>query len=48
MTEEELKEKFTECARRALSPDAAQRVLVHIEVLDRLDDLRTLSEILMG
>ena len=48
MTEEELKEKFTECARRALSPDAAQRALVHIEGLDRLDDLRTLSEILMG
>jgi 2-methylcitrate dehydratase PrpD len=48
MTEEELKEKFTECARQALSPDAAQRALVHIEGLERLDDVRTLSEILMG
>jgi 2-methylcitrate dehydratase PrpD len=48
MTEDELKEKFSECARQALSPDAAQRALVHIEGLDRLDDVRTLSEILMG
>jgi 2-methylcitrate dehydratase PrpD len=48
MTEEELKEKFSECARQALRPDAVQRALVHIEGLERLDDVRTLSEILMG
>ena len=48
MTEEELKEKFSECARQALSADAAQRALVQIERLERLDDVRTLSEILMG
>jgi 2-methylcitrate dehydratase PrpD len=48
MTEEELKEKFSECARQALSADAVQRALVHIEGLERLDDVRTLSEILMG
>jgi 2-methylcitrate dehydratase PrpD len=48
MTEEELKKKFTECARQALSPDAVERALVHIEGLDRLENVRTLSEILMG
>jgi 2-methylcitrate dehydratase PrpD len=48
MTEEELKEKFSECARQALSADAVQRALVHIERLERLDDVRTLFEILMG
>lgn len=48
MTEEELKGKFSECARLALSADAVQRAMVHIERLERLDDVRTLSEILMG
>jgi 2-methylcitrate dehydratase PrpD len=48
MTEEELKEKFTECARQALSADAVRRALVQIERLEGLDDVRTLSEILIG
>jgi 2-methylcitrate dehydratase PrpD len=48
MTDEELKEKFTECARQALSADGVQRTLVHIEGLERLSDVRTLAEILMG
>jgi 2-methylcitrate dehydratase PrpD len=48
MTEEELKEKFSECARKALSADAVQRALVHIESLEHLDDVRALSEILIG
>jgi 2-methylcitrate dehydratase PrpD len=48
MTEEELKEKFTECARQALNAGAVQRALAHIEGLERLDDVRTLAEILMG
>jgi 2-methylcitrate dehydratase PrpD len=46
MTEDELKGKFTECAREALSADAADRALALIDGLEKVDNVRTLTEIL--
>jgi 2-methylcitrate dehydratase PrpD len=48
MTEEELRGKFTECARQALSADGAERALAGIESLESLNDVRSLAEILRG
>jgi hypothetical protein len=48
MTEEELRGKFTECARQALSAEAAERALAGIESLESLNDVRSLAEILRG
>jgi 2-methylcitrate dehydratase PrpD len=48
MTEAELKGKFTECAREALSADAADRALAQIEGLEKVDNIRSLAETLRG
>jgi 2-methylcitrate dehydratase PrpD len=48
MTEDELRAKFTECARESLSTDAAERALVQIERLESLDNVSSLTEILRG
>ncbi len=48
MSEAELKGKFTECAREALSADAAERALALIEDLEKVDNVRQLTEILRG
>ena len=48
MTEEELKDKFAECAREALSVEAAHRALALIEALEKVDDVRSLTDILRG
>jgi 2-methylcitrate dehydratase PrpD len=48
MTEEELRGKFTECAREALSAEAAERALALIEGLEKVDNVRSLTEILRG
>lgn len=48
MTEDELKGKFTECAREALSAEAADRALALIDGLEKVDNVRTLTEILRG
>jgi 2-methylcitrate dehydratase PrpD len=48
MTEEELKGKFTECALQALSAEAAERALALIEGLEKVDNVRALTEILRG
>jgi 2-methylcitrate dehydratase len=48
MTEEELRGKFTECAREALSESAAAKALEMIEGLEKVDNVRSLTEILRG
>ena len=46
MTEDELRAKFTECARQTLSESAATRVLEFIERLATVDNIRPLCAIL--
>ncbi len=48
MTEEELRGKFTECAREVLSAEAADRALALIEGLEKVDNVRSLTEMLRG
>jgi 2-methylcitrate dehydratase PrpD len=48
MTESELKEKFTECAREAIDPSNAAQASDYIEDLENLSDIRPLCEILRG
>jgi 2-methylcitrate dehydratase PrpD len=48
MTEAELRGKFTECARETLSADAAERALALIEGLEKVDNVRSLTDILRG
>jgi 2-methylcitrate dehydratase PrpD len=47
MTAEELKTKFTECARQAISEGSAQQVMECVERLETLEDIRPLCELLM-
>jgi 2-methylcitrate dehydratase PrpD len=46
MTEDELRGKFTECAREALDASSAARALDTIEKLETVADIRPLCEIL--
>jgi hypothetical protein len=48
MTAEELKAKFTDCARQTLSENATQRVLDDLNQLETLKDIRPLCQLLMG
>ena len=48
MTEAELKGKFTECAREALSESATQKALADIERLETLESIRPLCDLLAG
>ena len=48
MTEAELRGKFTECAREALSAEAADRALALIDGLEKVDNVRSLTDILRG
>jgi 2-methylcitrate dehydratase PrpD len=48
MTLEELRGKFTDCARQALDREAAERALEAIESLETLSDIRPLCRLLMG
>jgi len=48
MSEEELRSKFTECARQTLDASAAARALDYIEKLDAVEDIRPLCAILRG
>jgi len=48
MSEEELRGKFTECARQTLDASAAARALDYIEKLDAVEDIRPLCAILRG
>ena len=46
MTEDELRGKFTECAREAIDASSAARALDNIERLETVADIRPLCEIL--
>jgi 2-methylcitrate dehydratase PrpD len=48
MSEEELRGKFTECARQAVDENRAAKALDYLEKLDALTDIRPLCEILRG
>ena len=48
MTEAELREKFTECAREAIDPRKAAQALDYIENLETLSDIRPLCDIIRG
>jgi 2-methylcitrate dehydratase PrpD len=48
MSDAELRGKFTECAREALSAEAADRALAMIEGLENVENVRSLTEILRG
>jgi 2-methylcitrate dehydratase PrpD len=48
MTEAELRDKFTECAREAIDGRSAAQALDYIENLETLSDVRPLCEILRG
>ncbi|HEX6769920.1 MAG TPA: hypothetical protein VF208_11260, partial [Candidatus Binatia bacterium] len=48
LTEAELRGKFSECAREALSAEAADRALAQIEGLEKIENVRALTEILRG
>ncbi len=48
MTQDELRAKFTECARQAIDESAAERLREHVERLETLDDIRPLCQLLAG
>ena len=48
MTEAELRDKFTECAREAIDVRSAAQALDYIENLETLGDVRPLCDILRG
>jgi 2-methylcitrate dehydratase PrpD len=48
MTQDEVKTKFAECARRAIDEQSIPRVLEYLEQLETLDDIRPLGQLLMG
>ncbi len=48
MTADELKGKFTDCARQTLSDGATQRVLDDLNRLETLKDIRPLCQLLMA
>jgi len=48
LSDAELKAKFTECARIALSNEAGERAWALIETMEQLEDVRSLAEVLRG
>ncbi|MGH7847455.1 MAG: MmgE/PrpD family protein [Candidatus Binatia bacterium] len=48
LSADELKEKFVECARRAIKEPAIQRALESVQHLETLDDIRPLCQVLSG
>ena len=48
MTDDELRGKFTECARQVLDEGSTRRALETIESLETLEDIRPLCQLLMG
>jgi 2-methylcitrate dehydratase PrpD len=48
MSDEELKAKFMECARRSIGESSARRIADCVERLETLEDMRTLGELLTG
>jgi 2-methylcitrate dehydratase PrpD len=48
LTAEELKAKFTDCARQTLNESATKRVLDDLDRLETLNDIRPLCQLLLG
>jgi len=48
MTQEELKAKFTECARQAIDDSNSASALSYIERMETLENIRTLAKLLRG
>ena len=48
MSEAELRDKFTECAREAIDASSAAKVLDYIESLESLSDIRPLCDFIRG
>ena len=48
LTADELKAKFTDCARQTLSDGSTQRVLDDLNRLETVGDIRPLCQLLMG
>jgi 2-methylcitrate dehydratase PrpD len=48
MTQDELKTKFSECARRVIDDQSIARTLEYLEQLETLDDVGPLGQLLMG
>jgi 2-methylcitrate dehydratase PrpD len=48
LTDDELRGKFTECARQVLDEGATERALASIHGLETLEDIRPLCQLLMG
>lgn len=48
LTPNELKAKFTECARLAISASSAEQALEYVERLETLEDIRPLCRLLIG
>jgi 2-methylcitrate dehydratase PrpD len=48
MTDDELRGKFTECARQVLDDSGTERALENIHHLETLEDVRPLCQLLMG
>ena len=48
LTPQELRKKFVECARRALSEKVVGQVLEYLDRLERLENLNPLCQLLMG
>jgi 2-methylcitrate dehydratase PrpD len=48
MTDDELKQKFADCAREALDDKSVERITDYVEHLEALDDIRPLCQLLIG
>jgi 2-methylcitrate dehydratase PrpD len=48
MTDDELKQKFTDCARESLDDSSIERIIEHVEHLETLEDIRPLCQLLIG
>jgi 2-methylcitrate dehydratase PrpD len=48
LTADELKTKFTDCARRAIDEPSITNALKYLETLETLEDIRPLGRLLMG
>jgi len=48
MTPDELKEKFTACARQSISDSSIRRALEYVEHLEAMEDVGSLCQLLMG
>ena len=48
MSDEELKQKFIDCAREALDDSTIERIIEYVEHLETLEDIRPVCQLLIG